>query len=82
MFQIILNNMFCAVTVFYNPKMEQMFTPHFEHYSTVKLGSSNLNLIVFIFVQAHLIYVFPLVFANIFIFDRFTNVTAIPKLLK
>lgn len=57
-----------------------MFTPHFEHYSTVKLGSINLKFIVFIFFQANFIYVFQLVFGNIFIFDRFTNVTAIPKL--
>lgn len=48
MIQIILNNMVCAFTVFHNPIMEQIFTPHFEHYSTVKLGSSNLKLIVFI----------------------------------
>lgn len=71
--------MFCAFTIFHNPKMERMFTPHFEHYSTVKLGSINLKLIVFFF-QAYLIYVFHLVFGNIFIFDRFTNVIAIPKL--
>lgn len=48
MFQIILNNIFSAFTVLHNPKTDQMFTPHFEHYSTVKLGSSNLKLIVFI----------------------------------
>lgn len=60
--------------------MQQMFTPLFEHYSTVKLGSSNLKSIVFIFVQAYFIYVFQLVFVNIFIFDRFNNVTAISKL--
>lgn len=49
MFHIILNNTFSAFTVFHNPKMEQMFTPHFEHYSTIKIGSSNLKLIVFLF---------------------------------
>lgn len=49
MFQIVLNNLFCASTVFHNPKMEQMFTPHFEHFSTVKLGSSNLKYWSFLF---------------------------------
>lgn len=30
MFQVILNNMFCAFSVSHNPKMEQTFTPHFD----------------------------------------------------